>query len=424
MSSKKTSISQQFAMFGTLVFAVLFAVIFLEEYCETFEHLGFFAKERLVSSPAFTFITAPALFWMSAYICRKFAMNASGNSMDHIRESLAEAHKNPAKFKKLNSLLGIRVIIVKTISSLLCVFGGGALGMEGPAAHMSSGIFAVIANKSKKYLPKLDFETWVLAGSATGMAIAFHAPIAGFVFVSEKILNSRSSNFAQNIFWVVVTTVLVAITLVYYDPIFIVADMKFNLATQFAPIILTALICGFLAFLFKKTNAYFYKKFVSIKSNLWHLVPVIAGLAVALISYYSGVYSFSGGIYTADEALLNSHTILSYKEVIGRVANTMISFISGCAGGLVAPAIAIGAGIGSITSSLTPYIDSNIFLLIGMAAFLGAAIGEPLTAAIIVFEITGQSVANIPFLFAGSLLSFYCFKTSERIFVRTKLMRS
>lgn len=418
MTSKKASISKQFAMFGTILFAVLFAVIFIEEYCRIFEELGLFAKERLVANPAFTFIASPILFWISAYLCRKFAINASGNSIDHIKESLLVSHQHPQDFEKLSPRLGMKVIIVKTLSSLLCVFGGGALGREGPSAHMSAGIFAVIASKSRKYLPKLDFETWILAGSATGMAIAFCAPISGFVFVSEKILKSRSNSFSHNVFWVFVTIVIVAIVLMHYDPIFIVADLRFDLASQFSSIILTALICGVLAFLFKKTNIYFYKKLVAIQSYYWHLVPICAGLSVAAIGYYCGVYSFSGGIYTADEALLSSQTILSYKEVIGRVANTIISFISGCAGGLVAPAIAIGAGIGSIISSLTPYIDSNIFLLIGMAAFLGAAIGEPLTAAMIIFEITGQSIANLPFLLCGALLSFYCFKTSERIWMK------
>lgn len=407
------------AMLLLMAFSVTFAVIFIEEYCAIFSAFGFIAKNRLVDQPVVAFIITPVFFWMSAYLCRKFANNASGNSIDHIRDALKESEKRPENFEKMSDFLGARVIMVKTISSLLCVFGGGALGREGPAAHMTSGIFAVMSYRFRAFLPKAKLETWVIAGSATGMAIAFYAPISGFVFAFEKILKSKTNHFFINTAWVLIATLMSAIALRHYDMLFVAKNMQFQ-TSYLLYVLLTAVMCGVIAFFFKKLNKFLYQKFAAIKSNFWHLIPISAGLLVALISFYCGVYSFSGGIYTVDEALLSSDILLSYKEVGGRIANTIISFVSGCAGGLVAPAIAIGTGIGSIIGSLVPGADMTVFLLIGMAAFLGAALGEPVTAAIIIFEITGQSAANIPLLLSASVIAFVSFKLMDKGFAKVK----
>ena len=63
-----------------------------------------------------------------------------------------------------------------------------------------------------------------------------------------------------------------------------------------------------------------------------------------------------------------------------------------------------------------PSANVDVFLLIGMAAFLGAVLGEPIAAAIIIFEITGQSVSNIPFLLTSSVASFAVLKMVEKYY--------
>ncbi len=400
----------------SMIFATILTVFLIEQYCQAFNQFGLFAKDRLLNQPILVLIITPAFFWMSAYLCRKFAVNASGNSVEHFRESLIEAEKTPYHFGKLSDLLGVKVIIIKTVSSLLCVFGGGALGREGPAVHMSAGIFAIIANKLKSFLPNIKVETWVLAGGATGLTVAFHAPIAGFVFAVEKLIKSKPKNLISDAIWVLAVILIVIGALYYHHTAAFDANANFQFSSQIILLIFTAIICGLVAFFFKKINKYFYSKLASIKSNWWHLIPIMAGLAVAVISLYCGVYSFSGGVYTVDAALLSPDTLLSYKEVGGRIINTIISFISGCAGGLVAPAIAIGAGIGSIASSFMPSANVDVFLLIGMAAFLGAVLGEPIAAAIIIFEITGQSVSNIAFLLLSSVASFAVLKMVEKYY--------
>lgn len=402
-------------MFLLTVFVVIITALFVIRYCYLFDDFGLMAKKRLMDHPLLTFIITPAFFWISSCLCRTYSNKASGN---HLYSALHKLKKDPDDFNKVSDFLNIRLVMIKAMSSLIASFGGGALGKEGPSVHMSAGIFATLADRYKKFLPKISLETWVLAGTAAGLAIAFNAPIAGIIFVVEKLSKTKIADVKKHLVWTLV--IISIVTVIFYkpSPIFNFHNLAFDIRTESALLIFTAIFCGFLALIFQSANSYFYSKLSNIKSAWWHVTPVVAGIIVAYINFYCGVYSFSGGIYTAQDALSSSTSILSYKEVVGRILNTTITFASGCAGGLIAPAMAIGTGIGSIFSTLIPSADIGVFLLIGMTSFLGAVLGEPITAAIVIFETTGQSTDNIPFLVGAAMTSYLTFAGLKKIKLR------
>ncbi len=389
-----------------IAFTTVFVGIVVGSYCGFFSYLDTLAKDRLISHPTLYIFITPALFWVAAYLCRKFSPNSSGNVLEYIKKSLEETKKHPEDQKKIRKFLSFRIAIVSFISSLICSFAGGALGREGPSVHMSSSIFADVACRMKNKVAKINVQNWIFAGSAVGIAVAFNAPIAGLIYVLEKLFKNKYYDFKTNSSWTLFTMIVFVICLQHPEPVFLVSGINFAFdSEQIFLIILVAAVCGFLAFFFKKINIYFYNKFTSIKSNLWHLVPIIAGLLVALISLYCGIYSFSGGIKTANDALASTEIILSYKEVIGRILNTIITFSSGAAGGLIAPSVTIGAGVASVIGSFADVIDIRILMLVGMASFLAVILGEPITAAILIYESANQSVSSLPFLIFASLIS-------------------
>ncbi len=406
------------SMFLLTVFVASLTASFAIQYCHIFDYFGILAKERLVNFPLHTLIITPLFFWIAAYLCRSLSPYASGN---YLHSALSELKKNPHDFSKVSTFLNIRLVMVKAISSLISCLGGGALGKEGPSVHMSAGIFACLSEKYKKFLPKISLETWVTAGTAAGLAIAFNAPIAGIIFIIEKLSKAKFNNFRTHITWTLI--IISIITIIFYRPypLFDFHNLSFHFRNQATLLILTAAICGVLAFFFQSANIYCYGKISGIRSKWWHVIPIIAGIAVACINFYCGIYSFSGGIHTAQEALYSASPLLSYKEVIGRILNTIITFSSGSAGGLIAPAMAIGTGIGSIISNLMPSADIGIFLLIGMTSFLAAVLGEPITAAIVIYETTNQNIENIPFFVGAAVISSVIFKRIGKIKLREKL---
>ncbi len=402
-----------------IVVTAAFVSLVVLKYGNVFFELEILAKTRLQEDPKLVFIFAPIFFWLSAYICRKFARSSSGNTANHIDASLLRLKKNPESLGNLSSKLNSRSVFVNITSSLLATFGGGALGREAPSVYMSASIFAVIAQKLKRVLPKINFESWIFAGSAVGFAIAFHAPIAGFIYVVEKLFLSKTKNFLNDIFWTVMVLFVVIFVLHQSEPIFFVHNLYFWFGYEVLVIALLAVFCGVIALSFKHFSVILYGKIDAIKSHFWHAIPILAGLIVAIMSIYGGVYSFSGGIQTARDALVSEGIALSYSQTIARIVNTAATFISGCAGGLVAPAIGIGAGIGSIFSSLMTTIDPRIFILSGMAAFLSPTLGMPFTAAMVILETSSQPILAFPFLFFAAASSFFVGKVVSKFYIKS-----
>jgi H+/Cl- antiporter ClcA len=393
-----------------LVATTIASSFFILEYCKLFFDFGIEAKERLLINPLLAFFVPPIFFWGSAYLCRKFAKNSSGNTATHIETSLMRLKKSPNSLDEVSTKLNFHSAIVNAASSLASTFGGGALGREAPSVYISASFFAVAAQKFKKFLPKINLETWIFAGSAAGFAIAFHAPIAGFIYIVEKLFSAKSKNFLDDIFLTAIALFVVIIILHKTDPLFATYNLHFWFGPELIIIALIAMVCGIAAFFFKAISVELYAKTAKIKSNLWHLIPISAGFLVSIISIYGGIHSFSGGIKSAQDALSGAHSFFSYQEVLARLLNTMVTFISGCAGGLVAPAIAIGAGIGSLFSHLMIGIDIKIFILSGMVAFLSPVLGMPFTAAMVILETSSQPILAFPFLFFSSAISFFAGK--------------
>jgi CIC family chloride channel protein len=408
-------VSSKIVAFFCLALTGVIVSIFIINYCDLFYDIGIIAKDRLIENPLLAFFTTPLMFWISAFICRKFAQNAAGSSMDHIKSALIILEKNPNSFKKISTFLNLRIVIVNCISSLISTYGGGALGSEAPAVHMSVSIFAVIANKLKSIIPAITLEAWIYAGSASALAIAFNAPIAGFIYVVERLLIAKSRhNFISNVCWSAAAFFVVIVILRKTDPLFAIYPLNFELSFQLVMVALVAMICGMMAFLLKKIAILFYKKFAQIKSNLWHLVPIMTGFGVSIISIYAGVYSFSGSIKTAQDILSSLEPAIGNKEVFGRLANTVLTFASGSAGGLVAPAVAIGANIGFAVSLVADTLNAKIFILGGMAAFLSPILSVPFAAAMVILETTNQSLMAFPFLIFSSLISFVVSKLTDK----------
>jgi H+/Cl- antiporter ClcA len=401
-------------------------------YCKIFSFAALKAKLLHNVSPYIAFLITPLFFWISAYLCRKFSPASAGNSMVHVKMAFEEVQTKLINHKKILDVLNLKVILVKTISSIVCVLGGGALGREGPTVHMASALFSVIGNKFKKLSSHISLEGWLFAGSALGIAIAFYAPITGLFYVFEKsiilkvkkfkcfkrwffgrFLKFQSKNFNLTI---ILSIIVILLYFNFADAKQMFKPYKYDIINSFRLFFIASMIsavCCVFVVIFKAVNFYLYFKFQSIKSNRWHLVPICTGLLVALISYHAGIYSFGGGIFTSSEVLANPDKVLTINEFSGRYVNTILTFVSGSAGGLIAPAITMGAGIGSIFTTLSSMIDSNVLILIGMTAFLAPILGAPLSTTVMIIEVTGHNYDMIPILFFTSFAANYLYKITK-----------
>lgn len=409
LASTKNNIVFLFIIFFAAALVGLVAVA----YNHAFNWGTDIARQSFFENPLTKFLTVPLFFLLSAWLCRKFAPNASGGGPDQVIAALQKLSIPGQGSENIAEYLSFKIIVVKIVSSIICIMGGGALGREGPVVQISSSIFVLIAQKTKKILPHFDLRTWIIAGSAAGLAAAFNTPLAGIIFAIEELsqfhFEKQFSEFKNKAFFAVIVAGVSAQLLTGSYVLFEFPQMHFIWQIKSALVLLlVAVACGFSAWLLRKYIVWATLRRNNIQGLKWYLFPILTGLIVASVTNSVGINSFGAGMYTIQETLKSSVAILSFEDFLGRFINIVASAASGCAGGLLLPALALGAGVGSMGSMLIPLTDSRIFVATGMAAFLGAMLNAPLTAAVLVLEVTNQRELILPLFLSTLTASWIC----------------
>ena len=279
--------------------------------------------------------------------------------------------------------------MVKIASSLLCVLGGGTLRCEAPIIQISSGTFIVVGQCAGSVFKRYEAHSWIMAGSAVGLAAAFDAPITGLIFILEKF--KPSYGLRQLTIFIIKTICAIAVGVIlipYFKNFSISLDIgnysmiwKWDMIYRLLILILS---CGILTWVMQSVVKCATRSLSAIVSGRnWYLVPIIAGIIVGTINACIDVPQVGAGLFLIKDAMLNEGTFTLYQSV-GRFFSIIATAISGCAGGLFLPSLTMGASIGYLIGGL----DQHFFMMIGMAAFLGAMFYSPLTATALVLEMT------------------------------------
>jgi H+/Cl- antiporter ClcA len=417
---QKTGPIKKFLLLLVVTLAAIFVGVAAVYYNQIFFWGTEFARNTFVSHPEMLFMTVPAFFLVSAALCHKFAPHAAGSGPEHVIASLKKLSDAKTKNENVSEYLSFKVMYIKVLSSMACIMGGGALGREGPAIQISASIFLLLSQKMKKILPSFDTRTWIVAGSAAGVAAAFNTPLAGVIFAIEELsqfhLEDKFIGFKTQTFLAVIVAGVTAQFITGSYVLFGFPLLHFLWEPNIViTLICISIVCGITAFTLKNCIDTTTRWRERVSGGRWYLVPVICGLIVATITYFSGMHSFGSGLFTINSALESSVPIITAKDSLARFINVIASATAGCAGGLLLPALAIGAGIGSLSSSLLPLMDARIFVATGMAAFLGAMINAPLTAAVLVLEVTNQRELILPLFFA-TLISSRIFRNCNKAY--------
>ncbi|MFM6972796.1 MAG: chloride channel protein [Alphaproteobacteria bacterium] len=219
-------------------------------------------------------------------------------------------------------------------------------------------------------------------------------------------------------------TILSAL-MVNHGPIYFIENFNMLQDNEFYHYLLITLYCATLVYLLLKITKYFYLKFIILKGMKWHFLPIILGLMVSFIGINFGIYSIGGGIRSVNDALQNANIIHNSQQLIGRYLSTILTYIAGNAGGLVAPSIALGNLVGAVYSSIYEIANFKNMMLVGMVAFLSPVLGAPITSAIVIIESTEIGVENFFMLITISMISFLTVYILQKIgsFIRAKIFK-
>ena len=189
-----------FASLITGIIAVIYSKLFLAA-----EHIAawvFHVNSWLL------FLLTPLCFVASWWIVKRFAPFARGSGIPQVMASIDLA--TPKTSHLADKLLGLKIIIVKVVSSLIMAAGGGAIGREGPTIQIAASVFRIVNERLPAWMPRIAKQNVLVAGAAAGLAAAFNTPLGGIVFAIEELTRTHFSFYKTAIFSSVIIAGLTA----------------------------------------------------------------------------------------------------------------------------------------------------------------------------------------------------------------------
>lgn len=363
--------------------------------------------------------------------------------MVHMWANEARGHGVPQVLKALiqrNGEIPLRVGVVKAFASIFTVGTGGSAGTEGPIVQIGATAGSFLSRTLN--IPREHMRTLVGCGAAAGIASIFNAPIAGVFFVLEILLRDFSIRVFTPI--VVASVFSAAVTHAFRgenEAIFFTGDMFIGYAFALSELpgyVVLGILCGLCAVMFNWILHTGEDLFAQVR-----LHPIIkpvfgafllglAGIAFLLIPGTDGgdhAPAFFGNGYETIRWLLNPEAYSAFNElgitelggaklptlfgllaalVVIKAVATMLTLGSGGSGGVFAPSLFLGAvaggayGVGIAKLGLVPAGGSPAaYALVGMAAVVAAATHAPLTAILILFELTRDVYVLLPIMLAA-----------------------
>jgi len=331
------------------------------------------------------------------------------------------------------SVLPLRVGVRKWIASTLTIGSGGSAGAEGPIVTIG----ATLGSNLGRWLNANPQTTATLlgCGAAAGIASVFNAPIAGIFFVLEILLRDFSlRTFTPIVIASVISAAWTQTILGGNEPLFGVSpeffpQHEFFTVFEVPNFFMLGLVCGVVAPLFVRSLFWTDELFGRVKIKPM-FKPALGGAALGALGLLYVLFvadevpKFYGNGYPIIKEFLDPATyfndpaspelkavggllLLLVSVAVAKAIGTCLTIGSGGAGGLFAPSLLIGSGVGGAFGVVVYMLDwfpaasPAHYALVGMAAMVAATTHAPLTGIIIVYEITRSEEIILPIMLAA-----------------------
>jgi len=325
----------------------------------------------------------------------RFAPEARGHGVPEVMYAV----------NKLGGRMRPQVPVVKSLASALCIGSGGSVGREGPIVQIGSALGSVTGQLVR--VSETQLRLLVACGAAGGISATFNAPIAGVFFALELILR----NFETRSFGLVVLSSVTAdaigraafgshpfLTLPAFD---FTSPVELVLYAGLG-VLATGVGLAFVRVLYAGED---------LADRLWRgrpdwLRPAAGGVLLGLLLL--GVPQMYGvGYPVLQWAVAGHYVVLALLGLlVAKILATSLTMWIGGSGGVFAPSLFMGAMLGSAYGALAHHLMPHLaaaagaYGLVGMGAVFAATARAPITALLIIFELTGDYRIILPLMFA------------------------
>lgn len=325
----------------------------------------------------------PALTAVIAWLTRRWAPGAGGSGIPQV----LAAQDSAVEPGQRGLFVSLKLSLAKVLLTTGGLLAGLSTGREGPSVQVAAGVL----HHARRWLPArsaLNERGLLVAGGAAGIAAAFNTPLGGVVFAIEELSRRPEDRASGLLIAAIVIAGLVAVSLHGNGAYFGRIEASVLSASLWWSGLLVAVLSGLLGGVFSRLLIASLRGGTDRLSHWRQTHPVVfaaaCGFTIALLGIVSHGATFGSG-YAQTKALLAGEEATHGLYVALRFVVTWLSAWSGVPGGIFAPSLAIGAGIGHDVAAWTGHAQP-VLIALGMAGFLAGATQAPITAFIIVME--------------------------------------
>lgn len=341
-------------------------------------------------------LTTPIGMMACALIARRYFDGSQGSGIPH-----AIAARTLRGRQERSRLLSVRLIVGKiglTVLGLLC---GASVGREGPTVQIGAAIMLQVARWGRLQQER----GLILAGSAAGIAAAFNTPLAGIVFAIEEMSRSFEQRTSGLVFYTVIIAGIAALALSGNYTYFGTTTATVAGVGDWALVFLCGIVGGLFGGVFSRLLVEGTRR-LSAWIQPWPagrlaLFALSCGIVVAVLGVATGGLTYGTG-YEQARAAVEGHQ-LPWFFWPAKLAATLATALSGVPGGIFAPSLTVGAGLGDFIAQIFGARSSSLLAVIGMAGYFAGVVQAPLTAFVIVLEMTGNQANVIPLMLAAAV---------------------
>lgn len=349
-----------------------------------------FFKSIIAYNKYLPLIITPIGFAATVYLTRTLFSGAEGSGVPQTLIALADSGS-----KLSNKLLSLRMVVGKVSMAILALFSGASLGRVGPTIFLGAAIMHQLgkyANLPSRYVER----GLILTGGGAGVAAAFNAPLAGIIFAIEEMARSFDR---RNSGMMLIGVVLAGMTAIvvhqnnysYYGT----TPASLDFSWVWLGVVVCGVIGGLTGGIFSQILIVGSTKLRPYMKTHWLLIALLCGLSVAILGILSGGTAHGTGYIEAKQIIQcagieTCTTDYGLLYPLYKMLATAFTYLTTIPSGLFSPTLASGAGLGADLALLFPAEMAATIVVLGMIAYFTGVLQTPITAAVVVMEITNN----------------------------------
>ncbi|TDY00458.1 chloride channel protein [Thiohalophilus thiocyanatoxydans] len=358
---------------------------------ESFHHLH-------QQQPWLTYLLPPVGLAFIAWLTRRFFPGTEGSGIPQAIAALS-MRKHALRHK----VLSLRVALGKMLLTTLGLFCGASIGREGPTVHIGASLMYSLRRFAPQPLRGQDMlRALILAGGAAGISAAFNTPLAGILFAVEEMSRSFEQRTSGTLIIAVVLAGLTALVILGPYTYFGSTDATLPLSGAWLAVLICGVVGGLLGGLFATALILGSRRIAPLAWRYPVRIAFACGLLISLLGFVSDGQSFGTGYLEAQQLVDGGEASLLFP--LWKLLATLSSYLSGIPGGIFAPSLAVGAGLGADLALLLPHLPVAALIMLGMVGYFSGVVQTPITAFVIVMEMTDNSGMLLP-LMATALIA-------------------